>query len=139
MNALKNINGALVTAYKASLTPELPTAYEARDFKVPSAAAWARVQNFPADKYVHSLGDNGEDLIVGFFQIDYFVPENTGTGALHSYADGALTYFKNGRRFTYSGQEVKIIRTSLSPIRRDDASASFRITLTIYWDAPSSR
>lgn len=139
MNLLKNINAALVTAYKAAVAPELPTAYEAKDFTVPSKAAWARVVNFPADKYVNSLGDGGDDLTVGFFQIDYFVPENTGTSALHSYADATLTYFKNGRRLTYGGQEVKIRRTSLSPIRRDDASASFRITLTIYWDAPSSR
>ena len=139
MSTLKNINAALVTAYMAHRTPSLPTAYEGRDFTPPGGQPWARVLNVPADKYVNTLGDGGEDNVTGFFQMDFFVPENDGTSRLHSYADAALTHFKNGRRFTYSGQEVKIRRTALSPIRRDDASASLRITLTIYWDAPSPR
>ena len=139
MNTLKNINAALLLAYQGIRDPDLPTAYEAKDFTPPASAPWARVLNVPADKYVQSLGDAGEDNVTGFFQIDYFVPENDGTGRLLGYADATISYFSNGRRFYYAGQEVKVRRTSLSQIRRDDASASFRITLSIYWDAPSSR
>lgn len=139
MNTLKNINAALISAYQAAVVPTLPTAYDARDFTPPASAPWAKVTNVPADKYVHTLGSSGEDNVTGFFQIDYFVPENDGTGRISGYADATLEYFKNGRRFFYGGQEVKVRRSSLTPIRRDSDSASNRITLSIYWDAPSSR
>lgn len=138
MSTLKNINAALVSAYKA-VGLNLPTAYEVRDFTPPAGQPWARVVNFPADKYVNTLGDGGQDEVTGFFQIDYYVPENDGTGRLHGYADATLNYFKNGRRFTYLGQEVKIRRTSFTQIRRDDKSASFNITLSVYWDSPATR
>lgn len=138
MNTLKNINAALVTAYKA-LGLDLPTAYEARDFSPPASAPWARVLNVPADKFVRSLGDSGQDNVTGFFQMDFFVPENTGTAGLHGYADTALDYFKNGRRFTYGGQGVKVRRSSLTPIRRDQSSASYGITISVFWDSPTSR
>ena len=136
--SLKKINAALLTAYQASVTPTLPTAYEAKDFNPPSGP-WARVINFPADKYVNSLGDEGQDKNTGFFQIDFFVPENDGTGRILGYADSALSYFRNGRRFYYQGQEVQVRRSSMSQIHRDETLASLGITLSIYWDAPSQR
>lgn len=139
MSTLKNINAALVSAYREIREPDLPTAYEAKDFTPPAGQPWARVLNVPADKYVKSLGDGGQDEVTGFFQIDYYVPENDGTGRLHGYADATLSHFRNGRRFTYAGQEVKIRRTSMSAIRRDDKSASFNITLSVYWDSPATR
>lgn len=138
MNTLKNINAALVTSYKA-VGLNLPTAYEARDFTPPASAPWARVRNIPADKYVDSLGRNGQDNVTGFFQIELYVPENDGTGRLHGYADAVLDYFWNGRRFSYGGQEVKVRRTAMSPIRRDDKAASFSLFLSVYWDSLTQR
>lgn len=140
MNTLKNINGALMVAYRAAHSDAPPaTEYPAKDFVRPNGQPWARVLNFPALKNVNSLGTSGFDLVTGFFQVDYFVPENSGTKQIHEYADKTLDYFTNGRRFNYGGQEVRIIRSSLTPIRRDADTASFRTTVTIYWDAPSQR
>lgn len=139
MNTLKNINAALVKAYQQSLVTLPPTAYEVRDFQPPANGFWARVQNFPAESSVRSLGDNGHDNVTGFFQIDFFVPENTGTSKLHEFADSVLDYFTHGRRFTHSGQEVLVRRSQLRPIRRDDSLASYVITLSIYWDSPKQR
>lgn len=139
MSALKNINGALIKAYQSAVPSTLPTAYEVRDFQPPASGNWARVQNFPAESTVNSLGDGGHDNITGFFQIDFFVPENSGTAKLHELADGIIGVFKNGARFYHSGQEVKVRRSQFSPIRRDDSFASYGITISVYWDSPNQR
>lgn len=136
--SLKNINAALLTAYQG-IGLALPTAYEAKDFSPPSSGAWARVNNFPADRNVHTLGSNGKDNVSGFFQITFFVPENDGTGRILGYADAALAYFENGRRFTYGGTEVKIYRSEMTQIRKDPDSARNSIALSFYWDSAVSR
>lgn len=138
MSTLKDINAALLTAYKA-LGLNLPTAYELRDFVPPASAPWAQVYNRPADRRVATLGDSGEDQNSGFFQINFYVPENSGTAQLLSYADTALVYFKAGRSFTYNGQVVKVRRSSPSPIRKDDGSAGYLTSVTVYWDSRSLR
>lgn len=136
--SLKNINAALISAYQA-IGLGLPTAFPGKDFNPPASSPWARVLTVPADKNVKTLGDNGEDNTTGFFQIDFFVPENDGTSRILGYADSALLYFKNGRRFTYNGQEVKVRRSSMSGLRRDPDSASHSITISVFWDSPTSR
>ena len=138
MSLLTDINAALVSAYR-DMGLGLPTAYELRDFSPPSSSPWARINNFPADKFVDTLGDGGQNTAVGFFQISFFVPENDGTGRILGYADAALAYFKNGRRFGYNGQQVKINRGEMTPLRKDDDSASYSIALSFYWESSASR
>lgn len=139
MSVLKNINAALLKAYQSAVPSNLPTSYEVRDFQPPFSGNWARVKNFPAAVDVDSLGDGGFDNLTGFFQVDFFVPENSGTATLHELAGGIIAKFKNGARFYHSGQEVKVRRSQLSPIRRDDSLASYVITISIYWDSPNQR
>jgi len=67
------------------------------------------------------------------------VPENSGTGDLHRYADKLLTHFTPGQRFSYNQQEVKVRRSSPSPIRKDRDSASYIISVSVFWDSRSQR
>lgn len=138
MTVLADINAAITEAY-LGVGLGLPTSYELRDFTPPASGPWARLNNFPADKMVDTLGDGGQDNVTGFFQITFFVPENDGTERILGYADSVLLYFKNGRRFYYNGQEVKITRGKLSQIRKDRESASFSLALSFYWDSPAKR
>lgn len=94
--SLVKINAALVSAYQA-LGLNLPTAYEMRDFTPPSSGMWARVLNAPATRSVRTLGDGGEDNITGFFQVDIFTPENSGTAPVLRVMDRVHEYFKIGR------------------------------------------
>lgn len=136
--SLKKINAALVSAYQA-VGLGFPTAYEMRDFRPPASGIWARVLNAPASRGVHTLGDGGEDNISGFFQIDLFIPENSGTSAVLEPMDALHKYFRPGRRFTYDGQTVRVRRTALTPARRSSDSASYRSTVTVYWNSSTVR
>lgn len=138
MSLLTDINAALVVAY-AGIGLNLPTEYDARDFNPPASGVWASIKNFPADKFVGSLGSSGKDTVTGFFQISLYVPENDGTGRILGFADAALVQFKNGSRFSYNGQEVKITRSEMTQIRKDTASARYSIALSFYWESQASR
>lgn len=136
--SLFKINAALVTAYQA-LALDLPTAYEMRDFTPPASGRWARVLMVPSMRAAHTMGEGGEDNISGFFQIDVFVPENSGTGWTLRTMDAIHSHFHPGARFTYDGQVVRISRSSLTPARRDQSSASYRSTVTAYWTSATTR
>lgn len=136
--SLRDINAALVSAYQ-SIGLGLPTSYEGRSFTAPSGQPWARVQNFPAKKFVHSLGVNGDDKVTGFFQIDLFVPKDDGTGRLLGFVDSVLSHFENGRRFSYNGREVRITNSSLSPIRKDPSTADNYFNISVYWESTVQR
>ena len=136
---LKDINAALVQAYQAD-NLGIPTSYEVRDFTPPPGGGhYGAVYLLPADANPATMGQGGEDNYTGIFQISVFVPENSGTGALHSYADKLLSHFKAGQSFTYNGQVVKVRRSSPSPIRKDRDSASYTISVSVFWDSRSQR
>lgn len=132
--SLQKINAALVSAYKALPITLPPTAYEVREFTPPPNKAWAAVVNMPADKVATTLGDHGYDEMVGVFQIDFNVPENTGTAELHNNANAVLDFFVPGRRISYLGQEVSIRKAVPSTIRRN-SNAGFVISVSVYWRA----
>jgi hypothetical protein len=135
---VKDINAALVTAYQ-DVNLGLRTAYEVRDFRPPADGTYAAVYNLYGDAGPATMGETGEDNYAGIFQVSIYVPENSGTGQLHTHADSLLSYFKAGRSFIYNGQEVKVRRSSPSPIRKDPESASYIISVSIRWDARSQR
>lgn len=132
--SILQVNGALVQAYK-DLNLSLPTAYEARDFKVPADTAWAAVFNLPASLAVDTLGDDGLNRYVGLFQIDFHSRDNSGTAVLLNYADTVIAAFPPGKRVSYEDQEVRLRRVSPTPIRRGEGSAGYVISLSVYWEA----
>ena len=132
--SLQKVNAALVQAYQA-MALGLPTGYETKDFTPPASGNWAAVFNIPAERSPATLGDTGQDLQTGVFQIDFHVPENTGTKQLLDWADQTVAAFKAGRGLLYNGQAVRIRRTQPSPIMKAEDGATFVISLSIYWNA----
>lgn len=138
MNQLQYINAALVEGYKA-MGLALPTGKEAKDFTPPQGEPWAQYTNLLGDAAPATMGDGGEDNYSGIFQIDFFVPENDGTGRLLIFAGQTIMHFKAGRVFSFNGQEVKVRRSSPSPIRRNESGGSYLISVSVYWDSRSQR
>lgn len=132
--SIHKVNAALVTAYQA-MGLGLPTAYETRDFTPPANAPYAGLINLPATLDPDTLGKDGLDLYVGIFQIDFHVPENTGTKQLLDWADSTRAYFYAGRTLLYNGQAVRIRKTQPSSIRRAEGGGRFTISLSVTWNA----
>jgi hypothetical protein len=136
--SIARVHSALVLAYQ-EMGLALPTGYETRDFTPPASGAWADIVNIPASLDPLTLGNEGEDLYIGVFQIDIHVPENTGTGMLLDYADVIRSYFYVGRTLLYNGQRVRIRKTQPSPIRRAEGGGRYTISLSVTWNAWLSR
>lgn len=132
--SLAKIEAALISAYKA-VALDLPTSYESRTFTPPNNAVWASVRNVPSDNEARTLGDDGENLMVGFFQIDITIPEQAGTAAANSRVDALLRYFKPGLSIVYHGQAVRIRKSVPSQLRRADTGAGWTKTVSVYWRA----
>lgn len=132
------ISAALVAAYRAAL-PALAdaTAYEGRAFVPGDRAEWAQLTNLRAGTDVASLGEGGADEHLGVLQIDINVPENTGTAVLLARADTLRGYFVAGRRFTNSGQNVRINGADVSAIR--SVESWLRISVSVNYSAHSIR
>lgn len=135
--SIEKVNAALVSGYLA-LPFDIPTYYETRDDAIGTASPenhWASVMNMPSTdgRAPLTLGAFGYDEQVGVFSMTFHVPENTGTQALHRYADAVCNYFVAGQRITYLGQEVQVMRASPSSIRKVDGT--YAITASVYWRA----
>ena len=137
MDTIGKIEAALIQAY-VGMALGLPTSYPLKEFTPPADTPWAQVASVPADKTVRTLGDGGQDNVSGYFQIDFFVPENDGRTRMNGFIDATLRQFRNGRVFTYGGQEVKVRRSTLSPAGKAP-SASYAKSVTIFWDSSSQR
>jgi hypothetical protein len=86
---------------------------------------------------VNTLGDAGDDLHTGIFQIDLNVPPNTGTGALLGYADTLRTAFKAGTTATHGMQSVLILSCSRSKLSQ--GGGWLTISMSISWRAYTPR
>lgn len=140
--SLKNINAALVTAFQSAMSTlgeVVPVAYEGRDFSPPANGKWLQIFNVPAERAVATLGTGGEDNLAGFFQINIYTPENTGTAPIYDLADHFLRFFQHGKILTYSGTEVRVHRSEATGIQKGSNSASQTISLTFYWNSRKQR
>ena len=131
---ISKVHSALIDAYQ-DMDLGLPTAYETRDFTPPAGQPAAYLVTLPATLDPSTLGAAGLDLYVGIFQIDFSVPENTGTGKLLQWADAVRAYFYAGRTLHYNGQAVRVRKTEPSSIRRTEGGGRFVITLSVRWNA----
>lgn len=133
--SLTKVNAALITAYKAGgFFTDARTAYENVPFVKPSAGTpWGKVQFFPSNPSVITLGPAGFNRYDGFVQIDVNYPTNTGSGLASAKADDIIKHFKTGNKYIYDGQEVIIRTVGRTPGR--DVDGFYRITLSVYFYA----
>lgn len=131
-----DIYSALIKAV-VDATIGLPTGYPMKDFDPPADAGWAEVIMLGDDRFVETLGDNGQDGWEGIMQIDVHYPENDGPKNLQTKVGLLLEFFKAGRTFTKNGQLVKVRRSSPSAIRKD--GASYVKSVSVYWSSWTQR
>jgi hypothetical protein len=138
-----DIHSALISMFLEAvplLSPALPAtsfSYPQKDFTPPANAPWMGIHMLGDDRFVSSLGDNGQDGWQGIMQIDIYVPENDGPKRMNGYLGTLLYHFRAGTRISYNGQVVVIRRSSPSSVRKDGASDVKSVS--VYWSSWTQR
>ena len=135
-----DIKKALLTAAKTFLEAQGFTGaihWENRVFDPSGLQKWASIFHIPNQPSVVTLGTGGLDRETGFLQIDFNIPQNTGDGALNTWADAARGEFIAGKSYTFSGQTIIILNTGIGAGRNVDSW--FRKSLTINYRADLTR
>lgn len=113
------------------------TAFENVSFTPPSSGLWYSVFYVPNVPAVSTLGDDGEDEVTGFLQIDINAPLGTGEKATNDKVDALRNVFTAGARAIYQGQEVVVVSCGRSSGRTIDSC--FRVSVTIQFRANMQR
>lgn len=101
-------------------------------FDVPNdGSLWLKATNLPNLPSVATLGDEGQDLHNGIFQVDINAPIGTGTELILTYADLISAYFTAGRQLTYDDTVVRIVSCGRSNGRKVDNW--YRVSMSIEW------
>lgn len=124
-----DIEAALVARANA-LTGSPVIAYENDSHSQNASVDYLRLTFLPGDTVQASLGDLGNDLYSGIFQIDSFTRRDTGRS---TWPDVIGDHFKRGTILTYNGTTVRIKAVSRGPSFEDN---NFYITpVSIDWEA----
>jgi len=103
--------------------------WENAKFDPSGKTKWASVFFVPNEPVPVTLGEQGTDRQTGFLQIDFNVPQDTGTGAMRAWANAARQTFVAGKSFTENGQIVIVMSAGTGPGRNVDNW--FRKSVTI--------
>lgn len=104
-------------------------AWENEAFNAYDKNFWASVFYVPNQPSVSTLGNKGKDLLTGFMQIDFNVPENTGDKTQLSWEKKAGLYFYAGRSFSNNDQTVVVTSAGVSQGR--NVNKFWRKSLTV--------
>lgn len=130
------IDSALQTAFTDGAFG-LSAAYENKEFTPVPGTPWAELFIIPNQPTVNTLGDGGQDLIEGVFQINLNYPVGGGAGTAKQKATEIRDYFYAGRVFTYSAQDVSIISAGRGISRNVDSW--YKVITTIFWQSRVTR
>ena len=76
-----------------------------------TGVSFSRATLLPAAKSQASVGISGQDLIRGIYQVDLFVPQDTGSASVNALADSVVDHFPRGLALA-SGEVVVHINTA---------------------------
>jgi hypothetical protein len=130
--SLQQVQEALVAASVAALSG-MPTEYENVTFTKPTDAKWAKLSFVPNSPSVDTLGENGEDMVDGFLQIDINYPQNAGDSEARSDFEEIRAAFPAGRHYASGDQPVTIRNCGRSQGRFVDQW--YRVSTTVFWYA----
>jgi hypothetical protein len=135
----QDVRSALVEAYKFALNDPAvpPTEWENVAFDPKGLTLWTSFIFMPTQPFAVTLGDNGEDEMRGFIQIDINVPNNTGEKPLFDVLSKLQDFFTAGRALAYNSGTATIISCGVSPGRKVDSW--FRRSVSVYFYARTSR
>ncbi len=123
---------ALLTAAKTLLDAQgfgAVTQWENDDFDPSGKTKWASVFFVPNQPEPVTLGQQGDDRQTGFVQIDFNIPQNTGSGQMRPWTNAARQAFVAGKTFTENGQIVRVTSAGVTQGRNVDNW--FRKSVTI--------
>ena len=130
--SLLNVHQALEAAALAALTT-IPVEHENVEITKPTAAKWSQLFFLPNVPSVETLGDEGEDLADGIYQININYPRNTGDSAARVDFEAVRAAFPAGTKYTNAGQVVTIRNCGRSQGRTVDNW--YRVSITVGWEA----
>jgi hypothetical protein len=111
----------------------IPIEGENQQFNRPTNSTWAVLSFVPNQPSVETLGNQGQDYVNGFVQIDLHYPDASGDAQARADFETVRGFFKAGFRFTDSGQQVIILNCGRSQGR---ASGNwYVVSITISWYA----
>jgi hypothetical protein len=128
----QDVRRAFVVAAKEQveeLNPDLKIAWPNKKFNPPNNEPWVGFHWVPVDKKAVTLGEGGEDELVGFIQLDINVPEDSGEELTELFLASMEAWFVAGRPVVYDSQAATVTSTSRSGGRTVDPY--FRTSLTI--------
>jgi hypothetical protein len=95
-----------------TMTGKPPIAWENKKFAPTQGTLYARPTIIPADTEQWSLGQNGQDLSTGIYQVDVIAPAGKGKKAAYAMADTIADRFKRGTDIVENSRTISIINAS---------------------------
>lgn len=100
-------------------------------FEPPASGVWFGVFYFPSPTLPITLGDDGEDELRCFVQVDVAVPTNSGEKTQTDILKAIEDDFPAGKHITHDGQTSTVLRTARSSGRLD--GGHWKTSLSIYF------
>lgn len=112
----------------ALLDPPVEVAWPNKKFKTP-AGSWIRVSYMPSQDSTETLGEGGEQELLGIIQLDVNILTDIGEKTQNLILGQLEAYFVPGKRFTYKSQTVNFVSCNRSSGRIIDSF--FRVSLSV--------
>lgn len=97
MARLKDTQNELVAVLETALAA-VPTAWEGVSFTPPERTLWARVTSTTGDAMMATLGEGGEDMVIGSYVVTFYSPMGLGVNPLRDQYEILRLAFPAGLR-----------------------------------------
>lgn len=98
----------------------------------PGANTWIRVTYMPSNDSTETLGEGGEQELLGIVQLDINILTDIGEKTQNLILAQLEAYFVPGKNFTYQSQAVNFISCNRSPGRIVDGFFRVSLSVTFY-------
>ena len=113
--------------------PSAPsTAWENKKYEPVKGTLYLRATRLPGEGEQATLGDGGEDLNEGIYQIDVFAPSDDWKKDALAMADLIANRFKRGAILTYNSVNVRIKKVWIDTGRNSDGWYHIPVNVSYY-------
>ncbi|AUR88714.1 tail-completion protein [Vibrio phage 2.117.O._10N.261.45.E9] len=130
------IEQALVKAY-LDLTLGYPTEYPNHTLAEKPDDLWVALDNMRGETQPTTLGEAGEDLHSGIFQISLNTAIGKGTAIIHRALDEIANHFPAGTRLVFGNSTVVIMSATLDDGRA--VEGYWRVSLSLSYECRQPR
>jgi hypothetical protein len=134
----QNIRGALTTRANATSGIPAATAYEGLKYTPTVGTSYKAYALMPTQERPSTLGQYGDTLRHGLFQISLFYPAGSGTGAAEAMADAVKSQFVPGTDLTQNSVTVRISYAERGPIQQDPDWIMVPVTVGFFLHTPTN-